>query len=388
LRAAARTPRLCVIGNPDSVHVRRWAEHFAAHEFDVHIITYYPPQQPLPRGVTVDSLRRRATNGRERAGRGARAAISRYPGLLRLATATRFVRAGLRGAVARLEPDLVQAHYLSDYGFMATLAGRHPLVVSAWGSDVLVDPQRSAVTRTIVRYVLARSQLVTYDSRQVAGAATALGARPERMLEVVMGVEDEYVRLATSAATPPALRAPLIVSLRSLERPLYNVEVILRAMPEVLRSRPETRLVIGNDGTLRQHLQQVAAELGVTRSVEFVGVVERPAPLADLLSHAAIYVSVPSSDGTSVTLLEAMAAGAYPIVSDIPSNHEWIDSSGGELVPVGAVTALASAILQGLTDPDRRERAAGRNLELVRSRGLWEQNMKRVEDAYRELMRT
>lgn len=334
------------------------------------------------------SLRHRATNIRGGAGRGARAAISRWPGLLRLATATRFVRAGIRGAVARLGPDIVHAHYLSDYGFIAALAGRHPLVVSAWGSDLLVDPQRSAVTGGIVRYVLSRSQLVTYDSRQVAAAARALGARPDRMLEVVMGVEDDYIRLAVRAATPPAIRAPLIVSLRSLERPLYNVEVILRAMPEVLRTQPDARLVIGNDGALRPHLQQVAVELGVARSVEFVGIVERPAPLADLLGHAAVYVSVPSSDGTSVTLLEAMAAGAYPVVSDIPSNHEWIDAGGGELVPVGGVNALASAILRGLTDPDRRERAAQRNLEVVRSRGLWEQNMKRVEDAYRELMRT
>jgi glycosyltransferase involved in cell wall biosynthesis len=98
-------------------------------------------------------------------------------------------------------------------------------------------------------------------------------------------------------------------------------------------------------------------------------------------------VSVPSSDGTSVTLLEAMAAGAYPVVSDIVSNGEWIDRSGGELVPVGNVPELAAAIVRGLTQSDRRERAATRNLDIVRSRGLWEQNMRRVEDAYRGLMR-
>jgi L-malate glycosyltransferase len=383
LRSAAHPPRLCLIGNPDSIHVRRWAEHFAARGFDVHIVSFYSPQQEAPAGVTVDFLRRRAEPATTS---GARTALGRFPGLLRLATAARLMRVGFRGAVARLQPDLVHAHYVSDYGFLAALAGRHPLVVSAWGSDLLLDPQRSVVTGAMVRWVLSRSELITYDSRQVAGAARRLGARSQQMLEVVMGVDDEYMRLV-AAATAPAQRAPVIVSLRSLERPLYNVELIVRAMPEVLRAQPEARLVIGNDGALRPHVEHVAAELGISRSVEFAGFIQRPNQLAELLGRAAVYASVPSSDGTSVTLLEAMASGAYPVVSDLLSNGEWIDKTGGELVPVGGVPELAAAIVRGLNEPDRRESAAKRNLDVVRSRGLWEQNMKRVEDAYRGLMR-
>jgi L-malate glycosyltransferase len=382
LRSAAHATRLCLIGNPDSIHVRRWAEHFAARGFDVHIVSFYSPQQEAPAGVTVDFLRRRADGPTTS---GARTALGRFPGLLRLATAARLMRAGFRGAVARLQPDLVHAHYVSDYGFLAALAGRHPLVVSAWGSDLLLDPQRSVVTGALVRWVLSRSELITYDARQVAGAARLLGAKPQRMLEVVMGVEDDFMRLA-SAAAPPGRRAPVIVSLRSLERPLYNVELIVRAMPEVLRAQPDARLLIGNEGALRPQLERIAAELGVSRSVEFIGFVQRPRAMAELLGRAAVYVSVPSSDGTSVTLLEAMAAGAYPVVSDLLSNGEWIDTTGGELVPVGSVPRLAAAMVRGLNEPDRRERAARRNLDVVRSRGLWEQNMKRVEDAYVRLM--
>jgi glycosyltransferase involved in cell wall biosynthesis len=157
-------------------------------------------------------------------------------------------------------------------------------------------------------------------------------------------------------------------------------------MPEVLRARPDARLVIGNDGALRPDLERLAGELGISKSVEFVGVVERPKQLAELLGRAAVYVSVPSSDGTSATLLEAMAAGAFPVVSDLPSNSEWIDQTGGDLVPVGGVPELAAAIVRGLNQPDLRERVAARNLEVVRQRGLWEANMARVEDAYRGLV--
>lgn len=382
MSGAPKPPRLCLIGNPDSIHVRRWAEHFADRGFDVHIATFYSPGQPAPRGVTVDFVRRRGADARAS---GARAAVSRYPGLLRIATAGRLMRAGFRSLVRRLEPDLLHAHYVSDYGFLAALVGRHPLVVSAWGSDLLLDPWRSAITRAMVRWVLRHSELVTYDARQVADAAQRLGARPESLLEVVMGVDDEYLRL-TAGAQPQERREPLIASLRSLGREVYMVEVVVRAMQEVLHARPDARLVIGNDGALRPRLEELARQLRVDHAVEFVGFVGRPGPLAQLLGRTAVYVSVPASDGTSVTLLEAMASGAYPVVSDLPSNREWIDSSRGGLVPAGRVSELAAEIVRGLDDVRRRQLAAERNLEVVRTRGLWEGNMERVESAYMKLI--
>lgn len=376
--------RLCVIGNPESIHVRRWAGHFAGRGFDVHIVSFYPPREPAPEGVTVDFLRPR----RDAATRGghARAASARWPGAIRLVTALRLARAGFIRTVANLRPDIVHAHYVSDYGFLAALTRRHPLVVSAWGSDLLVDPGRSLITRNLVRWVLTRSELVTYDAGQVADAAERLGAARSRMLRVVLGVEDGFLRLV--AGQPPAAgRAPLIVSLRSLERGLYNVDRIIRAMPEVLRAVPRARLVVGNDGAMRTELERLAAELGVGESVEFVGFVERPGALAELLSRAAVYVSVPSSDGTSVTLLEAMAAGAYPVVSDLPANREWVTDSSGAVVPDQDVHRIAGAIVVGLQDSSRRQAAAELNRDLVRREGGWESNMSRQESAYRDLVR-
>jgi len=383
LPATAAQIRLCIIGNPESIHVRRWAGHFAGRGFDVHIVSFYPPREPAPDGVKVDFLRPRrdAAPGVSRA----RAASARWPGAIRLVTALRMTRAGFLRTVANLRPDIVHAHYVSDYGFLAALTRRHPLVVSAWGSDLLVDPGRSLITRNLVRWVLARSELVTYDASQVAEAAERLGATRSRMLRVVLGVEDGYLRLVADQP-PAASREPLIVSLRSLERGLYNVDRIIRAMPEVLRVVPRARLIVGNDGALRTELEKLAADLGVGESVEFVGFVERPRALAELLARAAVYASVPSSDGTSVTLLEAMAAGAYPVVSDLPANREWVTDRSGAVVPEQDVHRMAGAVVAALQDPARRQAAAELNRDLVRREGSWETNMSRQESAYRDLV--
>ena len=98
-----------------------------------------------------------------------------------------------------------------------------------------------------------------------------------------------------------------------------------------------------------------------------------------------MYVSVPSSEGTSVTLLEAMAAGAYPVVSDLSSNREWVSGEGGTVVPVRQVAPLAEALATALLDPGRRSAAANHNWKVIEERGRWEVNMGRMEKAYRDL---
>ena len=195
-----------------------------------------------------------------------------------------------------------------------------------------------------------------------------------------MGVGSEMLDALRTHAVAPADRGPVILSQRSLERSVYNVDVVIKAMPEVLRRMPAARLVVGSDGALRGQLEDLSRRLDVAGAVEFAGTATWPAGLAERLGRAAVYVSVPSSDGTSVTLLEAMASGAYPIVSDLPSNRE-----GGTVVPVREVAPLADAIVSALEDPTRRSSTAVHNREVINERGLWDVNMKRMESAYRSL---
>ena len=379
------TIKLCMIGNPDSIHVQRWARHFSQRGFDVRLLSYYQPRVEFGGAPAVHFLRARGPGAR-RAGARSAAAMSRFPGMLRLVTAARLRAAGFYRELRRINPDVLHAHYVSDYGFLAALSGRHPMVVSAWGSDLLVDPKLSMITRRLVRWVLARADLITYNADQLGEAARAMGAPAERLLQVVIGVGPEMLDALSTRMVAPADREPVILSQRSLERTLYNVDVVISAMPEVLRRLPAARLVIGGEGALTRQLQVLARRLDVAGAVEFSGTATWPAGLADRLGKAAVYVSVPSSEGTSVTMLEAMAAGAYPIVTDLPANREWVTPQGGTLVPVGQVAPLAEAMVAALENPSLRESAATHNRKLINERGLWDLNMARMEKAYRDLV--
>jgi glycosyltransferase involved in cell wall biosynthesis len=109
--------------------------------------------------------------------------------------------------------------------------------------------------------------------------------------------------------------------------------------------------------------------------------------LTHQLASSDIYVSCSASDATSVSLLEAMAAGCYPIVSDLPANREWItDRVNGALFPVGDNRALAQQIIDAANDPQKRERARLANNDVIRKRALWRHNMSRVEDIIADLL--
>ncbi len=376
--------KICLIGNPDSIHVQRWARHFAQRGFDVRLLSYYQPRTEFIGNPTVHFMRPRKSASL-RAGPRSAAAMTRFPGILRLVTATRLRAAGFYRELDRINPDVVHAHYVSQYGFLAALSGRHPMVVTAWGSDLLIDPGLSAITRRLVHWVLSRADLVTYSSDQLGLAARAMGAPPERLLQIVLGVGDEMIDALRTRAVTPADREPVILSQRSLERSVYNVDILIKAMPEVLRKVPAARLVVGGEGALRGQLEDLARRLDVVAAVEFAGSAPWPAGLAERLGKAAVYVSAASSDGTSVTMLEAMASGAYPIVSDLPGNREWVTEEGGTIVPVRQVAPLADAIVSALVDPARRSAAAVHNREVINQHGLWSVNMTRMEKAYRSL---
>jgi glycosyltransferase involved in cell wall biosynthesis len=388
--------RICVVGDLDGVHTHRWVRWFVERGHDIHGVSYYKPRRPPP-GVTVHVLAEGdapPVGLGDSAGAGWRPAARRLaetvsPSLWRLANALRYQRRGLGRAIDSVEPDVVHAHYVVEHGFYAALAGRRPLVVTAWGSDVLLAPCRSPLARAIARYTVRRADLVTSNNEHMARRLVELGAPAERVALVVLGAESFFLETPDASVNlrPASEAPPTVISLRSLDSRLYNVDVILRAMALVRRRVPDARLLVAGEGRLRPGLERLAGRLGLGGSVSFLGYLGREA-LRDVLGSAHVCVSVPRSDATAVSTLEAMAVGCFPIVSDLPSQEELVrQGENGFRVPIRDAGALAGRIVEALEHPELRLRALELNRELVRQSGLLEENMARMEELYRGLSR-
>jgi glycosyltransferase involved in cell wall biosynthesis len=107
----------------------------------------------------------------------------------------------------------------------------------------------------------------------------------------------------------------------------------------------------------------------VSDRITFVGAVDN-AELPDLYRTADVYVSASLTDGTSISLLEAMACGVPAIVSDIAGNRPWADEGAVDLFPVRDVDALA-AVLARTPRRTAESEAAARVRARVESDADW-----------------
>ena len=302
--------RLALVGDGDSPHLLKWARALVAADVEV----WAASSRGFGPGfdAVVPPARRLALATTPRFEGGNVALLRTLP---RLALWLRRVR-----------PDWVHAHYLTSHGTLAWLAMRlfgapGRLAGSAWGSDVLVTPQRGAAWRWVTSKVLGACAVTTSDSQVMAARMRELGAR--EVMVFPFGLE----------AMPPLPDAKdewQFFANRGLE-PVYAPERVLAQF--VALAGAEGRLVVANDGSLRPALVRQAAALGVADRVDFVGRLDATAQ-ARAYARARWYLSLPGSDSVSVSVLEAMAHGCVPILSDLPANRELVrDGVNGLIVP-------------------------------------------------------
>lgn len=345
--------RIATLSNASVVHTRRWVEHLRTRGHDVRLWSLEPGPAEL----------------------GARALPALpLPGVLRYPLAVPALARELRA----FAPDLVDAHFVPNYGLMGALAGRRPLSVAAWGSDLLLAGRRDSLQRARARFVLRAASLVIADANNLADAAIALGARRATVRSIPWGVD--RARFAPAAGREPGL----LLSTR-MHEDVYDIPTILRGVARVMAQRSDTFLAIAGDGSLRGALEREAAAQLPAGRFRFLGRLT-PAELAGWLGRAEVYLSASLSDSTSLSLLEAMAAGALPVVSDIEGNREWVaDGDGARLFACGDADALAGALERSLADAAWARAARERNARVIEERGDWHRNFARIESAFEAL---
>lgn len=331
--------RVFVVGDVQSPHTRRWVTMYTDAGDDV-MVAGFGVSSDLDAGFT--SLGEAALSARRYA-----VAVPR-----------------LRRAIRAFRPDVVNALFVSSYGVATALARPSaPLVLGAWGSDVLWLPRRSRWHRKAIRWALDRAALVTYDSDDVQRAIVA-AVPTARTLRVVFGPESSWLDGEPAAGKR-------ILSPRALD-PFYGIGTIVEAFSMARRNGLDWDLDILTYGMDHSELTAAVHALGIDDAVRFHGRLDRK-DVRDLFGECEVFCSVPSSDATAATLLEGMAAGSFPVVSDLPATYEWIqDGLNGLIVPHDDSRILAEALGRACSDEHLRKDAARRNRALIQEQATWE----------------
>ncbi len=283
-----------------------------------------------------------------------------------------------------VHPDIVHAGPIQTCAFLTALTGFRPLLTMSWGFDLMQDSERNAWWRWVTRYTLRRSTFFVSDALVTRDKAVAYGMDANCTAVFPWGVDLAHFRPTEPVEKPWKARqtAFTLFCNRSWE-PRYGVDVLARAFVKVARQRPDVGLLLLGGGSQAGAIRSILMTGGVLERVQFPGQVSQ-SDLPRWYQMADLYVSPSHVDGSSVSLMEALACGLPCLVSDIPANREWVaDGENGWLFPDGDADALAAKITAVMEQRDQAviRRAARQTAE---QRADWSKNFAVLLQAYQK----
>lgn len=294
----------------------------------------------------------------------------------------------IRRLVSEHAIDIVHAH---DYKtnvialLLARRAGIVPLsTVHGWTGS---SPRETYLYYPADKRLLARFPLLIAVSSEIRSELLRTGARPERVRTILNGIDPQIFQ--RDRGREPEVRAAMgigrgdvtIGAVGRLEAQ-KRFDLLLEAAAAVRRDRPELRLLLAGDGSLRLPLDAAASRLGLGAACRFVGHIDDVATF-----HHALDVCVQSSDyeGTPNAVLEAMAMETPVVATAVGGTAEML-KDGGLIVPPGDPQALAAAIERTIARRDETAQRVSVARFRVEQELSFEARMAAVETIYEELM--
>jgi glycosyltransferase involved in cell wall biosynthesis len=293
-----------------------------------------------------------------------------------------------RRVVKQVKPDLVHAGPIQTCAFIAVLSGFRPILTMSWGYDLVMEADKSRWTKWITQYTLKRSSFFVSDARVSRDRAVAFGMDPEKTVIFPWGVDLKSFRPKSPADRTLRPARPTAITLfcnRAWES-LYGVDVLAKAFVRVSAENPNVNLILLGGGSQGSRLRQILMNGGVMDRVHFGGYATQ-ADLSRWYRMADLYISPSHVDGTSVSLLEALASGLPCLVSDIPGNREWIEEEvNGWLFRDGDVEDLAEKILHVIKSRRSFRRIGQAARRVAEARADWQKNFGKLLEAYENVI--
>ncbi len=358
--------RLAFLSIGRHIHTERWIQWFAQKGHECHLLTVQPGHVE---GVTVHDI---TSDG--------------GPKPLRYLFSLRKVKKILK----EIQPDLLNTHFLTGYGYWGHFSGFQPNVLTVWGDDVYVTPFENGLKMWLAQNALRSCRALTGDSADILEKCVELGAKPGQSYRVLWGVDFEKFQPFDAGHWRRELGFTddeiLYFSPRSYTQPYYNIDTVIAAAAKVAQQEPRARFLFAGYEGDPEPFRAKARQAGIEEVMAMVGRLPHD-EFATALNACDVFISVPSVDATAVSLLEAMSCGAGIIISSLPSSMEWItQGESGIIVTPRSVDELAEAMLRFAKDEEFRRSAGEKALATARKYAGFDANMEFVEKIFRNAL--
>jgi glycosyltransferase involved in cell wall biosynthesis len=291
--------------------------------------------------------------------------------------------------VKEFQPDIIHTGYAWQVGALAAYSGVHPHLSMPWGSDILTEPDSKLILKKIVKKVIRSCDHVQCDADYVKEKIIKdYGIAPDKITVFPWGID---LGLFKKEKTP-GCRNKLSISSdkfvmifnRYLEE-VYGVEFMLEAFNAFAKDKKDVVLLMVSDGSLKETVQDYIKKHGLEKKVRMIGKVPNT-QLPAILNCADVYISTSLSDGTSLSLLEALACGLGVIVTDVPAIKEWVNDENGILVKIKDTAQIAEAMEKYYINRQLITQHGDKNIQIAKERADWDKNYGKLNLIYQKIL--
>ena len=314
-------PPITLITNQYSVHVLRWLQLYEKAGITVRVESPERKQEGAPKGVTIEHL---------------------APGWIPGPSFLRYRRAGKAARQRSRQPgEILHAHCTSGSGYTALLS-RHPYIVTTYGSEVFGARERGRLYYWMIKRVLRGASLVTATTPKMASTLIEeFGVPEDRIRMFSLGydssvftmVDDKERRQLRRERDLPSTERVWVINRRSLS--LYRTIEVVSGFLQFCQDHADGHLVVlcgDDDPAYSKKLRDVIAASHHKSRVHMVGEFLPAEDVAQWLRTADFAISVPKTDQLSTSILEAMACGSIPVLSDLEAYQQLHDCEAIHIV--------------------------------------------------------
>jgi glycosyltransferase involved in cell wall biosynthesis len=375
--------KICYLAEINNVHTQRWIQYFASMGHEILVLSDHLPEKPIP-SIKIT-----------------RPEMNLFTKILAFKIHPKpygnysFKWIPYRKEVKKFKPDIVHAMEALGYGLTMALCGSYPKVLTPWGNDIFYDPFHSKIAKFHVNKALKAATVVSTNHPALGDYLHETFHIPKDKVRCFSwGIDlkifnphkqKEALEMRDYLKIP--YNVPVVMSNRTLSE-YWGAREIVNAIPLVLKEAPEIRFILirgsGRDDFMNE-MVSLLKRSGAKKNVIIINEKISPKKMAALLNLSDIFVSVPYSDLLSVSVLEGIACGAIPVVSDLAAyKTRIVDGENGFYVPVKNPRAIADKVLHIIKNISMRDKIQKKNWKIIRENDDWDKCAPKMISVYDE----
>lgn len=363
--------KVLIISDIASEHTEKWAVGLASYGIEVGLFSLNKASYEWYRDKPNITLLHQADKSIKEMSKLGKISYLKY---LRL----------LNQAIKTFKPDVLHAHYATSNGFIGALTGFHPLVISAWGTDVMKFPQKNLFNKSVLKFNLKRADLICATSHTIQ---SYLKPVTDKTVKVIPFGVDTKVFCRKNVKRVFSDDAFVIGSVKGLES-IYNIDVLIKAF-RLLKTKytsAKLKLLIVGVGKEEANLKSLVTESGLSEDVVFTGRVPF-SQVSDYFNMIDVLVNISEYESFGVSVIEAMACEKAVVVTDTGGLKEIVENDKyGTLVGIRDIQQTAAAIEKYYLHPDLMKQTGIDARKKVMERYNLENNVKEMINAYHQLL--